>query len=261
MEFVIVFVAAMCAAALTMYSGFGLGTLLLPAFALFFPVETAVAATAVVHLANNILKISLLGRYADANIVLRFGLPAVIAAFFGAATLGFVSDLGIVVTYSLAGVDATITPVKLVMGVLMAGFAMVELAPSMRSLSFDRKYLVHGGVLSGFFGGLSGHQGALRSAFLVKVPMSTQAYVGTNAVIGMMVDTIRIITYLSLMLSADLMNFASEGLMLVVTGICAAMLGVLVARRFLHKVTMGVVQTITGTLLMLIAVLLAAGII
>jgi len=38
-------------------SGFGLGTLLLPVFALFFPLPVAIAATALVHLANNFFKL------------------------------------------------------------------------------------------------------------------------------------------------------------------------------------------------------------
>jgi len=46
-------------------------------------------------------------------------------------------------------------------------------------------------LFSGFFGGLSGHQGALRSAFLTKTGVSPQAFVGTNAVIGFMVDMVR----------------------------------------------------------------------
>ena len=41
----LVALTAAFAAFLTLYSGFGLGTLLLPVFALFFPVEVAVAAT------------------------------------------------------------------------------------------------------------------------------------------------------------------------------------------------------------------------
>ena len=41
---------------LTLFSGFGLGTLLLPAFAVFFPIEVAVASTAIVHAANNLFK-------------------------------------------------------------------------------------------------------------------------------------------------------------------------------------------------------------
>jgi len=34
---------------LTLFSGFGLGTLLMPTFVLFFPIEVAVAATAIVY--------------------------------------------------------------------------------------------------------------------------------------------------------------------------------------------------------------------
>ncbi|WP_020588204.1 hypothetical protein [Desulfobacter curvatus] len=49
--------------------------------------------------------------------------------------------------------------------------------------------------LIGFFGGLSRHQGALRSAFLSKAGGSTQAFVVTNAMIGFIVDMTRIATY------------------------------------------------------------------
>mgnify|MGYP001819349866 CR=1 FL=1 len=50
LSFSVVALASFLAAGLTMYSGFGLGTLMLPVFALFFPVEMAVVATALVHL-------------------------------------------------------------------------------------------------------------------------------------------------------------------------------------------------------------------
>jgi uncharacterized protein len=81
MEYVIVSIAALLVAALTLFSGFGLGTLLMPVLAIFFPVEIAVAATAIVHLANNIFKGILVGRHANMRVLLRFALPAVIAAF------------------------------------------------------------------------------------------------------------------------------------------------------------------------------------
>ena len=89
MDLLIVAATAFAASALTLYSGFGLGTILLPAFALFFPVETAVAATAIVHLLNNLFKGGLLGRRADWPTVLRFGLPAVPAALAGAWLLAW----------------------------------------------------------------------------------------------------------------------------------------------------------------------------
>ena len=53
-------VAAFGTSLLTLFSGFGLGTLLLPAFAFFLPLEVAVASTAVVHAANNLFKVGLL---------------------------------------------------------------------------------------------------------------------------------------------------------------------------------------------------------
>ena len=54
-----------------------------------------------------------------------------------------------------------------------------------------------GGLLSGFFGGLSGHQGALRSAFLAKAGLTTERFVGSNAVIGFLVDLTRIAVYVA----------------------------------------------------------------
>jgi uncharacterized membrane protein YfcA len=59
---------ALAASLLTLISGFGLGTLLLPVFALFFPLELAVGMTAVVHLLNNLFKFGLLWRAVDRQV-------------------------------------------------------------------------------------------------------------------------------------------------------------------------------------------------
>ena len=254
--------AALFAAGLTLYSGFGLGTLLLPVFALFYPVEVAVAATAVVHGANNVFKVSLLGRHADRAVVLRFGLIAVLSAIAGAALLAYLAGAGTTIGYRMWGWAGETTPLKLVMGVLMLLFAVFELHPRFRAVEFDRRYLPLGGVLSGFFGGLSGHQGALRSAFLVKCGLSTQAFVGTASVIGLMVDAIRIAAYAALVFWAGQKIAIPEGAWsLVLSGIVAAFCGVLIGKRYLHKVTMRVVQALTGAMLIAIAVLLGAGLI
>lgn len=262
MSYLVVCTAALLASGLTLYSGFGLGTLLLPVFALFFPLEVAVAATAVVHGANNIFKIAMVGKNADFAIVWRFGLPAVIAALAGAAALGYVAHFGEIARYAVGTRTAVITPIKLVMAVLMFVFALFELLPGLKSLKFDRKYLLLGGILSGFFGGFSGHQGALRSAFLVKVGISTEAFVGTNAVIGCMVDMARIATYITLFLTVGASGLFTAGHWpLVVAGALAAFAGVLIGKRFLHKITMKTVQTVTGLLLLGIAFALGSGII
>lgn len=260
MEFVVVPVAALVASCLTLFSGFGLGTLLLPAFALFLPVELAVAATAVVHGANNVLKVSLLGRFADRRIVLRFGLPAIAAALAGAWVLGALSGAEPIATYPVLGRVAAVSPVKIVMAILMAAFAVLELHPRFDRLEFDRKFLPLGGVFSGFFGGLSGHQGALRSAFLAKVGISPEAFVGTNAVIGLLVDLTRLSVYAALVTWG-----AFSGLLrpregwLIAAGAIAAFAGVVLGKRLLKKVTMRSVQRVTGGMLLVVAVLLGTG--
>ena len=262
MSFLVVALAAAFAAGLTLYSGFGLGTLLLPVFALFFPVEVAVGATALVHGANNVFKVSLLGRYADRETVLRFGLPAIAAAVIGAGMLGWFSVREPLLTWSLGGWEAQITPLKLVMGGLMFFFALFELLPSLRRIRFDRSHYLIGGLLSGFFGGLSGHQGALRSAFLVKTGMDTQTFVGTSSMIGLLVDAVRLLTYFGLLLLAGrAVQMPAGGWSLVITGCIAAFAGVLLGKRFLEKVTMSWVQSLTGFLLVLIAGLLGFGLI
>ncbi|HPQ81197.1 MAG TPA: TSUP family transporter [bacterium] len=262
MEYLIVAVASFAVSALTLYSGFGLGTLLMPVFALFFPVDAAVAATAVVHGANSLFKVAVVGREADRSLIIRFGIPAIFAAFAGAAALGLMANLGSIASYRIGSHAALVTPLKLVMGLLMVAFAAFELAPPLRKLEFSRKYLVLGGILSGFFGGLSGHQGALRSAFLAKVGISTGAFVGTNAAIGFMVDLARIATYSFLFLGGGIgASLEGSAWPLVVTGIGCAFAGVLSGRRFLHRVTMESVQLLTGVMLAAIAIALAAGII
>jgi hypothetical protein len=262
MEFVIVAFSGVFVSGLTLFSGFGLGTLLMPVFALFFPVEVAVAATAIVHGANNIFKIGVVGQHADKTLVFRFGVPAIIAAFAGAAALGYVSHFGEIARYSIGPRMAVITPIKLTMGMLMLIFACFELLPRMRALTFDRKYLLLGGVLSGFFGGFSGHQGALRSAFLAKVGVSTEAFVGTNAFIGFMVDMARILTYAGMFLLAKTTSpIGQDQWPLIITGILSAFIGVLIGKRYMHKITMKTVQTLTGVLLLGIAFTLGSGLI
>ena len=254
-------VCSFIAAGLTLYSGFGLGTLMLPVFALFFPIEVAVMATALVHGANNIFKVALLGKNADREVVIRFGLVAIGAAIFGAMVLGWLAGSTVQMAVEVEdSIVSRVTPVKLIIGLLMIGFALFELLPRFRRLQFDRRYLPLGGVLSGFFGGLSGHQGALRSAFLAKSGLPAEQFVGSNAVIGLLVDLTRLSVYLVLFAAAGGHLADFEGWPMVMVGSLSAFCGVLLAKRFLHKVTMSSIQTLVGVLLFGVGVALVTGV-
>jgi uncharacterized protein len=153
MEYFVVCAVALGVSGLTLLSGFGLGAVLMPAFALFFPVPVAIAATAVVHLANNLFKVALVGRKADWSVVVRFALPGAAAAIAGAWLLNVFGELPPVLSYQISGKPHEVSPVALVIGLVIICFAFLDLLPRFNNLSFDRKYLGVGGLLSGFFGG------------------------------------------------------------------------------------------------------------
>src|SRR4030067_2642307 len=119
MEYVVIFITALFVSALSLFSGFGLGTILMPAFALFFPIQVAIAATAVVHLANNIFKVILVGKKADWHVLLRFALPGAAAAILGAWLLTLISGIPAGFIYSIGNNEYGIDIIKLVIGSLI----------------------------------------------------------------------------------------------------------------------------------------------
>lgn len=259
MSYVLICVTAFAVSGLTLFSGFGLGTVLMPAFALFFPVPAAIAATAVVHLANNLFKLALVGRDADWGVVLRFSLPAAVAAILGASLLAVVSELPAIASYTIAGHMREVSAVKSVIGALIVVFAMLEFWPWFAQLAFPPRYLALGGLLSGFFGGLSGNQGALRSAFLIKAGLGKEAFVGTNAVSTVIVDTVRLVVYGLSFHAADWAVMNSELARLVGAATASAFLGAFLAARLLRKVTLRFVQITVAAAMTVIGAGLAAG--
>ncbi len=246
---------------LTLFSGFGLGTLLMPAFAIFFPVEVAVASTALVHAANNLFKVGLLARQASREVVLRFGMPAIGASFVGALLLRSLSGREPLASWSFLGRSAEVTPVKLVMGILILGFALFELLPALRALRAPVRWLPLGGLLSGFFGGLSGHQGALRAAFLTPLGLPPTRFVSTQAVLALLVDGARLIVY-----GASFASLHGAGAndaipwSLVATASVCAFAGAFLGKRLLPKVTLGALHLVVGVLLLVVGLALATGV-
>lgn len=249
MEGLIVLAVAIGASALTLFSGFGLGTLLLPAFALVFPLEVAVAATAVVHLTNNLFKGTLLKGDANWGIVLRFGVPALLLAFVGAWLLLRIPD-AVVATWAWG----EMTRLGLVIGSLIVVFALFDLVPSLKDWSVQERHLPLGGALSGFFGGLTGHQGALRSVFLTKTGMDAKAFVATGVFCAIMVDVGRLAIY-------GIGGLRPDDAWLVGSACLAAFLGAFIGKKLLGKVTIDQVRSLVGGLLLVMGGAIAGGII
>lgn len=256
MELVVIAATAFCASALTLFSGFGLGTLLMPVVAIFLPIDVAIAVTAMVHLANNLFKGALLGRRANREVLLRFGLPAVIASFGGALLLGRIAALKPLMEYGLLGATFQVTPVKAAVGVLILLFVFLELWPPFAAMNFaSTRRLPYGGLLSGFFGGLSGHQGAFRSMFLLRLGMDKEEFVATCVLLAVMVDCARMLVY-----GWGLSERPDVDFFLVVSAALSAFAGAYLSRKILKKVTMRLVHALVTCMLCCVALGLVCGV-
>jgi hypothetical protein len=258
MELVLIGLIAFLASGLTLFSGFGLGTVLMPVFALLFPVPLAIAVTAVVHFANNIFKFGLMAKYANWRVVASFSIPATLTALAGALLLNIFDQMPLIVSYRLGGLTFDITVVKAAIGSLILLFALLELSPWFQELVLPPRWLPFGGALSGFFGGLSGNQGALRSAFLITAGLSKEAFVATSVVSSVLVDATRLIVYGTGFLSAHFTK-SQELIIPVIVGTICAFAGTFVGKRFLQRVTLRVVRVTVAAAMLLIGLGLLAG--
>jgi len=257
MEIIVICFAAFLTAILTFFSGFGLGTILTPVFVIFFPIDIAIALTGVVHFFNNLFKITLVGKKADKVVLLRFGIPAILASFVGAWLLIKITKMPSLFEYHLWGKNFEIMPVKLVIAILLIIFSILEIVPSVQNIQFSKNKLALGGALSGFFGGLTGIQGAIRSAFLIKSGLSKEAYIATGVVIACLVDFTRLSVYASRLKELNL----HEQLPLLISATLAAIAGAFIGNKLLKKITLRFIQVLVAIMLFLIAITLGAGII
>jgi uncharacterized membrane protein YfcA len=260
LDFFAVAVVAFLASGLTLYSGFGLGTVLLPVFALMFPAPIAVAATGVVHLLNNAFKGVLLFRQADWRVVLRFGLPAVPAALLGAWVLAQLGGEAQVFTWSAGGRSFGPTPAGIAIGGLMILSAVLEMQQWFQRLGAPARLMPYGGALTGFIGGLTGQQGALRSMFLLKSGLDPARFVATGVMIAILIDISRLPVYAASFttMNADL---GERGWALVAVGSLSAFCGAYLGTRYLKKATIGVVRVLVTTMMLVIGAALIAGLI
>lgn len=236
---VLVCVAAFGASVLTFFSGFGLNLILLPVMAALFPVGEAVVMTGVVHFLNNIFKIILVGKYARWATVLRFGIPAMAAAYLGARLL-FVMPHA-----------------KQIVAALMLAFAVIEILPRFKKVQFGNKWMPVGGVLSGFFGGLSGHQGALRSMFLIRAGLSKEAFIATGIMIAFGIDVTRLSVYATQISRGTV----QEQWPLLTAATLSAFVGAVLGNQLLKKMTIDTLQIGVAVMVAVLALLLMMGII
>ena len=246
---------AAVASAFTFLTGFGLGTILLPVFLLAMGPALAVAAVAPVHLFHNLGKFFLLRSRVDCRILVQFGGPALVGAAFGAGGLAWLTEMPELGAWSLFGESFTICPLKLVVGLSLAFFSGWELFGGGGGIR--RVPLWIGGLASGLLGGLTGHQGAIRSAFFLGKDLSKETFIATGAAVACAVDLTRIAVYVQLFRTVG----GSIPWAVVAAGITGAAVGLVIGRYSLHRISGEGFRKVVGGGLLAFGIGLAVGVI
>jgi uncharacterized membrane protein YfcA len=255
MEIFVISLVALIASLLTFFSGFGLGTILTPVLILFFPVDIAIALTGIVHLLNNFFKIMLTGRQINWKVGLKFGITAILGAFIGAWTLLKLSGGMTIYTYHIENREFSITMVKLIISFLMIVFALFDAVPALKKIQFSQNKLYVGGLISGFFGGLSGNQGALRSMFLLKCGLTKESFIATGILIACAVDLTRLSVYFNRISNIHI----QDNLTLLISAVASAFAGAFIGSKLLKKITLSFVQWSVTIMIIILAIGLGTG--
>ena len=175
-----VLVVAIASGATASVVGFGIGSLLTPLLAARFGTGIAVAAVTVPHAVATAVRCWRMRASIDRQVLVRFGLLSAAGALAGA------------LLYTRLGPTALTG----ILGGLLVLTAVAQLTGWSARWHPRGPLVAVFGLLSGFFGGIAGNQGGLRSAALTAFGLSPASFVATATATGVLVDLARTPVYL-----------------------------------------------------------------
>jgi uncharacterized membrane protein YfcA len=175
----VVFIAALVAGAIAALAGFGIGSVLTPLLATQMDTKLAVAVVSLPHLIATAARFASLKGHVDKRVFLHFGLLSAAGGLAGALLNAYAASRALTLVF--AGL------------LLFAGIS--GLTGFTQRMRFGRRTAWAAGASSGFFGGLVGNQGGIRSAALLGFDIPKEAYVATATAIGLIVDGARMPVY------------------------------------------------------------------
>ncbi|MDX6770360.1 MAG: TSUP family transporter [Elusimicrobiota bacterium] len=196
-------------------SGFGIGSLMTPFLAPALGMRLAVSAVSLPHLLATALRCWTMRAHVDRRVLLEFGLASGAGGLAGALLQGRLAD-------------PFLTRLLGALLVLAGAFGLTGLNARLRVSGAPGVAL---GVLSGFFGGLVGNQGGIRSAALLGAAVPKDALVATATAVALIVDGCRMPFYLW----SDGARLAAHA-PLVAVGCAGALAGTLAGKRLLSGI-------------------------
>jgi hypothetical protein len=228
------------AGAVASVSGFGVGSLLTPLFALEVGTKLAVAAVSIPHAIATALRLWTLRASVDRRLLVSFGLMSAAGGLLGA----------------LLNAHASSPALAVVFGVLLVSTGVSGLFGLAERVRFRGWVAWVAGAVSGVFGGMVGNQGGLRAAAMFGFDVPRHAFVATATAVGLIVDGARVPVYLAT--QGDALRDIGPLLAVATLGTVA---GTLAGRRLLDRVPEALYRRVVSLLLVAlgISVLVRAG--
>jgi uncharacterized membrane protein YfcA len=177
----LILIVSLLAGAFASVSGFGIGSLLTPLFALKLDLQLAVAAVSIPHLLGTAVRFALIRKSLRKDVFIGFGIWSAIGALTGALLHNVANNPVLIIVFASLLITAGVT------GVLGLS-SKIQIPPKLSWLA---------GLASGAFGGLVGNQGGIRSASLLGFDLSKAEFIATATAIGLIVDGARMPVYFS----------------------------------------------------------------
>ncbi len=179
-EIILITVISFIANSIGTISGFGVGTVMTPILLLFLPFSETILLVCVIHWFHDIFKIYFFCYGIDWRLFIYFGTPTVVATFLGALL---------------------VTPQQSMLLTSLLGLFLigsVGLMYAVTAFKIPNNWFTGfiGGLISGFFAGVFGIRGAVRSVFMSAFNLRKATFIGTTGLISLLLDTTRFATYI-----------------------------------------------------------------
>ena len=233
MEILYIALLTLIAATIGTVTGFGTSTLMIPVLVIFFPPVEAIFLVAIIHWFGNVWKVTLFRSGFNVRLLMLFGVVGLVTSYLGA--------------YISLGANEQI--MLRLLGVFLAGYALFVTLQSRFKIPAGNVTALTGGAVSGFFSGMFGIGGAVRSAFLSAFDLPKAVFIATAGAIGLLIDSTRIITYFTG--GATLPKELWYGLLLFIP---VSFVGAQIAKGIVDKIPQDKFRTIIAIFLFVIGV-------
>jgi uncharacterized protein len=229
----VVLCAGLFGGAVASIAGFGIGSLLTPAIAATTGTKLAVALVSIPHAIGTSIRFWRFRRDVDWKVVRSFGITSAAGGLTGA----------------LLNTWATSRALELVFGCLLV------LAGASQVTGFAKRWRLRGalawlgGALSGFFGGLVGNQGGIRTAAMLGFEVDKRQFVATTTAVALIIDMARVPIYVATETTALTRMWPTMGVATI-----GVVIGTLFGERLLARVPEQRFRMVVGILLLLLGV-------